>query len=231
MDTTVGPLAKTSPGNKRVQAESKVLGWSFNMWLIIVAALAGTPFDGEEPELALENWVQPYRLQADPASVTAGSAQVEAMIIEADRFLGEKWIWNGRNTEKYPGVDCLGLLFLAHGKVVKRQWYDYAYDPSPLVKSGKLGAPVPGLDGVLRGNEDRSLLRRGDILYFLLEGYVVDDEPLLTLGNDKYWAWHTGIYVGEGQHWVLNAHPSYGTVRMVLDDISWDALLVTRPFP
>ncbi|MBT3220939.1 MAG: hypothetical protein HN348_17785, partial [Proteobacteria bacterium] len=164
-------------------------------WLAIVA-LAGTPFDGEKPKLALEDWVQPYRLQADPKSVTRGSAQVEAMLNEADRYLGEEWIWNGRNTDKYPGVDCLGLLFLAHGKVVGRPWYNYAYNPSPLVKSGKLGAPVKGLNGVMRGKEDRGLLKRGDILYFLLEGYVVDDEPLMTSGADKYWAWHTGIYAG-----------------------------------
>lgn len=154
---------------------------------------------------------------------------VEAAIAAARGYLGAPWRWGGRNTAALPGVDCLGLLFLAYGPATGTAWRSYPVDPSKLVASGRLGAPVEGLAGTLRANLDRESLQRGDVLYFLLEDYVIPDDPLLVVGERKFWPWHTGLYVGDGI--VLNAHPGRGTVEMPLDEVAWDALFVTRPVP
>jgi hypothetical protein len=202
------------------------------IWTLLSLAIAGSPFDAPETPSLLAHTALPYRLEADPrATVIPGNDKVEAMVAAADGYLGHPWLWSGRDTLRLPGVDCLGLLFLSHGEVTGQRWTVYPHDPSPLVLSGKLGAPVPGLQGATRAEVDRTTLERGDVLYFLVEGYEIADEPLYEEGDGRYWPWHTGLFVGEGAEWVLNAHPRYGVVRMKLDDIEWDRLLVTRPFP
>jgi cell wall-associated NlpC family hydrolase len=168
------------------------------------------------------------------SSLSAQAAEPERPIAQtaiavARGYVGEPWRWGGRDTEALPGVDCLGLLFLAYGKATGTPWREYAVDPSKLVASGKLGKPVDGLAGTLRADVDRTKLRPGDVLYFLLEGYVIQDEPLLVIGDRKFWPWHTGLYVGDGV--ALNAHPAEGTREMPLDELAWDALFVTRPAP
>ena len=148
--------------------------------------------------------------------------------LEAGRALiGEPYAWGGRNEPSNPGVDCLGLLFLAWGSVSDTPWRSYPVDPSKIVASGRLGAPVPGLDGVLRADVDLALLQPGDVLYLLVADYEIPDAPLWRHEGHDYWPWHTAMYAGEGR--ALHAQPGGRVRHQDLDGIAWDALYVTRP--
>ncbi len=153
-------------------------------------------------------------------------ALVEAAIANAEALLGEPYRWGGRKTEGNPGVDCLGLLYLAYGPPTNTPWRGYPVDPSKIVRSRKLGAPVKGLDGVARESLSADKLKRGDVLYLLLAGYEIEDEPLWTHGEVRYWPWHTALYLGGGE--VMHAEPGGVVRRQALEEMSFDALFVTR---
>jgi len=161
-----------------------------------------------------------------PPTPTADPVQVEAAIKNAESYLGQPYAWGGRNTSGNPGIDCLGLLYLAWGPVTGTPWRSYPVDPSKIVASKKLGTPVDGAAGVLRADLDQGLLQRGDVLYFLNRGYEIPDEPLWVVGEDRYWPWHTGLYAGDGV--ALHAEPGGVVRRQPLDEIPFDALYVTR---
>lgn len=183
----------------------------------LLSALAcTTPRPAESPPEPVE---KPAPARARP--------EIEQAIALAEATKGTPWKWNGRLTPQLPGLDCLGIIFVAYGEATGTPWRDYPVNPSELVASAKLGNVVPEVAGVLRGNVPVDALKRGDILYFLVEGYEIPDKPLLVDGERRYWPWHTGIYLGDGN--VLNSHPSQGVVVMRLTDISWDALFATRP--
>ncbi len=199
--------------------------------LLLTLALA-TPYDPPPP--APLSGAFPWSAPPDPALATVPvdpDPVVEAALTEAMRYADLPWRWNGRATDQLPGIDCMGLVFRAYGAATGRSWRSYEVNPSELVASEKLGATVPGLNGVLRDDLDPSLLRRGDVVYFLVKGREIPDAPLLVRDDGSYWPWHVGIYVGEGQDLVLNAHPSHDVVRMPLEAVVWDALYVTRPRP
>ncbi len=152
----------------------------------------------------------------------------EAVLGYARSYLGKTWRWEGRDSPRYPGVDCLGLLYLAFGRATGTPWTRYPTDPAPLVASGMLGQPLPGLDGRLRAEADLGLLQRGDVLYFLIAEREIPDEPLLVAQGVRYWPWHTGLYLGEDQHQVLHAEPGGLVRQQPLEQIAYDALYVTR---
>ena len=148
--------------------------------------------------------------------------------LEAARtWAGTPYRWGGRGTDAHPGMDCLGILFRAYGVMDGVPWWAYAVNPSELVASGRLGAPVPGLDGKPWSPEQVAQLEVGDVLYFLVEGYEIPDVPLVEDASGRWWPWHTGLYAGEGQ--VLHAAPG-GTVRtQPLSEVFFERLYVTRP--
>jgi cell wall-associated NlpC family hydrolase len=152
--------------------------------------------------------------------------RVERAVAQAREHLGEPYRWEGRGTRKYPGWDCLGILFRAYGKVDRRGWWTYEVNPSELVANGKLGQPVDGISGVLRTELDPTLLQAGDVLYFLRAEYEIPDEPLLVKDEVRYWPWHTGLYVGNGH--VLHAAPGDVVREQILAEITFDALFATR---
>jgi hypothetical protein len=189
-------------------------------WLLALAIASEDPVDRFHRPF--------YVVEVDVSAVVPGAPRVEAAIARGNAFLGTPWRWEGRNTESFPDLDCLGLLYRAFGPGDGRDWKSYPVDPSKLVASGVLGNAVGGLDGVLRGELDVDKLRRGDVIYFLQAHYENGDQALLERNGVPYRGWHTGIYVGEDQRYVLNAHPRWGVVRMRLEDIVWDAVFVTR---
>lgn len=65
------------------------------------------------------------------------------------------------------------------------------------------------------------------MLYFLLAGVPIPDEPLWEHEGTKYWPWHTGLYVGGDR--VLQATPGGVVEEVGLYDVRWDALYATRP--
>ena len=145
----------------------------------------------------------------------------------AEGWMGTPYQWGGRGTARNPGMDCLGVMFRAWSTATNTPWTRYAVDPSKLVASGRLGRPVPGLDGVIRADIDQALLAPGDALYLLLEGYEIPDEPLLVDQGRRYWPWHTALYAGDGV--VIHAEPGGVVRRQHLDELAFDALFVTRP--
>jgi cell wall-associated NlpC family hydrolase len=162
------------------------------------------------------------------SSIPVASPAIERIVANAEQYLGEPYRWGGRNTSGNPGIDCLGILFLAYGPETGRSWREFPVDPSKIVASGMLGTPVEGLDGVLHEDLDVTKLQRGDVLYLLSEGHEIPDEPLMVRGGKRYWPWHTGLYVDEGEQLVLHAAPGGVVTRQPLDEVGFDALYVTR---
>ncbi len=165
-------------------------------------------------------------LAQDPAPAEAAPTPHSQAVTAAEALIGEPYAWGGRNQPSHPGVDCLGLLYLAWGSVTGTSWRSYPVDPSKLVASGLLGQPVPGLDAVPRDKLDPASLQPGDVLYFLLQDYEIPDAPLWHHDDHDYWPWHTGLYAGEGR--VLHAQPGGRVRSQRLDAVMFDALYVTR---
>jgi cell wall-associated NlpC family hydrolase len=162
------------------------------------------------------------------ASAVSPASSPGQRALEAGRALiGEPYAWGGRGEPSHPGIDCLGLIFLAWGEVRDTPWRRFPVDPSKIVASGMLGQPVPGLDGVLRAGVAPDLLEPGDVLYFLMADYPIPDAPLWRHEGHDYHPWHTGLYAGEGR--ALHAQPGGRVRHQDLADIPFDALLVTRP--
>lgn len=174
-----------------------------------------------------------------PAAPTPLPEQIVAV---AEGYLGAPYVFGGRNGRPgcrqgrrrvrcQPGIDCQSLIFFAYEKVCGRPWTAYSVTPSVSAQRRELGDPVPGLDGVLRPELDRSQLRTGDVLFFLLEDYNLDaDRPLMERDGHRYGVWHTGLYhgVADDVARVLHARPGDRVVVEPLDDISFDALYVLR---
>ncbi len=148
----------------------------------------------------------------------------------AEKYLGVPFVWGGRSKEK---LDCMGLLFLAYQDVTGKDWRQLSVYPSALVKSGKLGRPVNGLDGVLKKSLKGAKLKKGDVIYFLVKERVYDtDIPLVYIDSIPYWVWHMGIFAGfdsSGSPLCLNARPGDKVVIEPLNEIYFDAIFVTRP--
>lgn len=173
----------------------------------------------------------PSAVQAEPADA-ATSVEITplaaAAIANAEALIGEPYRWGGRMTAGNPDIDCLGLLFLAYGPPTDTPWRRYPVDPSKIVNSKMLGEPVSGLDGTLKPDVDTSLLRPGDVMYLLIEGYEIPDDPLLITETAKYWPWHTALYVGGAEPTVIHADPGGVVKKQSLESMHFDALFVTR---
>lgn len=153
----------------------------------------------------------------------------------AKKYLGVPYAWGGR-TEK--GIDCMGLIFLAYSKITGKDWKKLSVYPSKLVKSGKLGKPVKGLDGIIADSADNlaDSIKVGDIIYLLIPSKIIKDEPLAIIDGVSYWPWHMGMYAGNGN--ILHANPcaSEGTpfeviiepLLQLLERTDTPAIFVTR---
>ncbi len=164
---------------------------------------------------------------APPAAESPAPTRGDRALEAGRALIGEPYRWGGRKQASHPGVDCLGLLYLAWGAVTSTPWRSYPVNPSKLVASGKLGSPVEGMDAVLRADVDLSLLQTGDVLYFLVADYEIPDAPLWEHEGTPYWPWHTGLYAGEGR--ALHAEPGGRVRHQDLSGITFDALFVSRP--
>jgi len=188
-------------------------------FLLLSCGAASVPPD-VVPAPAVEAPVVPVEVPVP--SPTHADRVVEA----AERYIGEPYAWGGRNTVAHPGIDCLGLLFLAVGEVTGTPWRKFPVDPSKMVAGGLLGTPVLGLDGVPREKLNTSLLEKADIVYLLARERVIPDAPLWTDAGQRYWPWHTALYAGNGE--VLHAEPGRKVRRQALLGIWFDAVFVTR---
>src|SRR3989344_3673619 len=151
-------------------------------------------------------------------------------IVEYARgYLNTEYNFGGRLTKNNPGLDCLGLLFLAYSKATKTSWLGLSVNPSQLVKSKKLGEPVKGLEGILCKEVDVSRLEEGDVIY-LLSRIALNDRSLVKINGVDYWPWHVILYSNKKRNLSLEANPVLGVVELDFDEIlkSNEAIFVTR---
>ena len=174
--------------------------------------------------------------------IADAGAPTERVITEAEKYLGKPWVFGGRDGRPGcrkdgkkalcdEGVDCLSLLFFAHESTCGTPWWKFSVMPSVSVREKQLGAPVPGLDGVLAASVNRSLFKKGDAIFFLLADYNLDaDAPLFIAGEKKYGAWHTALVTSTagGAIRVIHAKPGAEVTVEPLDAITFDALFVVR---
>jgi hypothetical protein len=184
----------------------------------------------------------PASLPVVNCASAAPTTSAEQIVRAAETYLGREYVFGGRGGRPgcrdgkkrvrcLDGIDCQSLIFFSYESALGRAWTRYAVIPSISIQRGELGQPVAKLDGVLRDDIDRTLLRRGDVLFFLLDGYNLDaDKPLLVRGGAKYGTWHTGlVHCGDGgEVQVIHAKPGDRVTIEPLDAISFDALYVVR---
>jgi cell wall-associated NlpC family hydrolase len=200
--------------------------------LLLVSALASAadlppqppPIGVAAPAIALAPaWVPPGAPDAKyPAP----------LVTAARRHLGWPYRWAGRADT----LDCMGLVFVAWTDVTGQPWEQLSDNPTELVAAHALGAPVPGLDGVLTDDIDWSLLHSGDVVFFigLLPNPV--EPSIATIGGDAYWVRHMGIYSGDLLRRFLNGDPGLGRVaELSLPDylavwhVWYQGIYVVRP--
>jgi len=138
--------------------------------------------------------------------ISKTNIKTKEFVENAKKYLGTQYHWGGRLTKKYPGLDCLGLLFVAHSETFGSKWYDFSVYPSKIVEKNQLGKPVKGLDGILSKDLDFSKLKEGDIIYLLSES-IIRDKPLANIQGKDYWPWHTGMYSNKEENLFLEASP------------------------
>lgn len=173
---------------------------------------------------------------------SAPPSRPDRIVAAAETFLGQPYVFGGRagrsgcrsegrRVRCQEGIDCQSLIFFAYEKVVGTHWTKFSVMPSQSVKNQRLGRPVPGLDGVLAGKLDRTKLRTGDVLFFLLPEYNLDADPALwTHEGMPYGVWHTALVHHAQDHdvRVIHAKPGAEVVIEPLDAIHFEALFVLR---
>lgn len=138
------------------------------------------------------------------------------IVEDSRKFIGIPYKWAGRLPED-KAVDCIGLVFCAHGGLVDKPWDEYSVMPSTLMP--QLGEPVPGSASTRTANAtwsgkkaemlvrlapreitdgivDYSNLMPGDLVFFL-KPKKTRDAAVAKIGGRKQWVWHAAIYNGE----------------------------------
>ncbi len=96
------------------------------------------------------------------------TAQIDAIIQNAEKLLGTKYVWGGRGS---TGVDCSGLVQIAYATA---GWH-LPRDANQQVYLGRLTAT----------RAHRSAMRRGDTMYFLGDDGKIR-HTAIYLGDDRY---------------------------------------------
>lgn len=131
---------------------------------------------------------------AAPSPTSAFTGVYPAPLVTAARaYRGRKYKWAGRADT----LDCMGLVFRAWTDVTGQRWEALSENPTELVAARSFGAPVPGLDGVLTEQIDWSLLRSGDVIFFLSRIPNPVEPSLVTLDGQPHWVRHMALYEGD----------------------------------
>ncbi|MES2644648.1 MAG: hypothetical protein V4850_34490 [Myxococcota bacterium] len=128
-----------------------------------------------------------------PAPSTFSGEYPAPLITAARKYRGRPYKWAGRA----ESLDCMGLVFLAWTDVTGQDWESLSVNPTELVAARSLGAPVPGLDGVLTEQIDWSLFRSGDVVFFLSRIPNPAEPALVTLDGEPHWVRHMALYEGD----------------------------------
>ncbi len=151
-------------------------------------------------------------------------------IKELQSYLGVEFTWEGRSKK---GLDCMGLVYLAHSKIKKANWKKYPWTAWELIENETLGSPVKGLSGVLKENIDYSLLKEGDIVHILSDSKIHSYwQPLMP----NLYAHHMGVYIKE-KNWI-HANPYFEPSGVIIHSLEnflesdlFKGIYVTRPSP
>jgi cell wall-associated NlpC family hydrolase len=160
------------------------------------------------------------------------SAWSATLADSARAYVGRPYAFGGRG----ESLDCMGLVFRAWTDARGQTWRELSVNPTEIVSGRQLGAPVPRLDGVRTSDIDWSLLRPGDVLFFLGAQENVREPSLVTLGEEPMWVWHMGIYTdADRRRFIAGDHFAGEVAEMSLRDYLvahadvYAGLYVTRP--
>ncbi len=164
--------------------------------LVLLAAFAADPAAAADAVSTLTATPPSAPAATAPRYAPAGApdaAYPAPLITAARQYLGRPYRWAGRA----ESLDCMGLVFLAWTDVTGQRWKELSVNPTELVASRALGAPVAGLDGVLTEHIDWSLLRSGDVVFFLSRVPNPAEPALATLDGEPHWVRHMALYEGD----------------------------------
>lgn len=141
-------------------------------------------------------------------------------LVEAARGqLGTPYEFGGRLRVKADGtregIDCQGVVFLAAERVGRCGWRSFSVLNVDTVRTGELGAPVPGLSPVATSTLDVSRLRPGDYLMLVGPGANPAEAAIGQLDGVDVWVWHVGLYAGNGR-WIVGDHFAGAVVEVDL---------------
>lgn len=154
------------------------------------------------------------------AAVRAEPPTPGVRLVEAARgLLGTPYEFGGRLRARpggrREGLDCQGLVFLAAERVERCGWRSFSVLNVDTVRTGELGAPVPGLAPVASAKLDVSRLRPGDYLMLVGPGANPAEGPIGQLDGEDVWVWHVGLYAGGGR-WIVGDHFAGAVVEVDL---------------
>ena len=161
---------------------------------------------------------------AVPARAQPSGASEQPLEKIARKYLDTEYNWEGRMTHAHPGLDCLGLLFVALEKKYGISWKNWSVKPTELIS--QLDQAHDKRTILLSDSDEKSLigkLKAGDLVFFLRTVPLSGDTPAARdRGGKSFYVWHTAIYDGRGK--MLHASPfpdSHGneTYKVVQEDL------------
>ena len=156
--------------------------------------------------------------KSEPTTIVQKQSKQDQIINYARSKIGTPYIWEGRLTNKFPGLDCLGLPYRAFSTAHNEKWYNtskYTFTAFDNIESGALGdlvdLPSPNIDSTTT-----DALKKGDAVYFLVDfnmavpGMEEENIPIDTIAGKPQWSYHLTIYSGNGN--IIHASPWAGEV-------------------
>ena len=144
---------------------------------------------------------------AVPAKAQSNEASRQPLEKIARKYLETEYNWEGRLTHAHPGLDCLGLLFVALEKKYGISWKNWSVKPTELIRQLDQGHDKRTI--LLSDSDEKSLLgklRAGDLIFFLRPIALSGDSPAARdRGGKNFYVWHIAIYDGGGK--MLHASP------------------------
>ena len=137
---------------------------------------------------------------SEPAATPARQA-APPLVRAARMYLNYEYRLGGRLTKTNPGLDCMGLVFIAWDKATGAGWHGLSVSGKKIIAEGQLGTTVPGLNGILTSKVDLSVLKPGDVVFLFGPAENPREKPLVEIQGVPYWIWHMGIYSGNG-FWI-----------------------------